>query len=239
MLVKEVTTVREQVEIKGRTGRHLPLSVLATLGYTDAQLDVIKKTCPCEWDEQLGDYVYLLNVKEIKNHTIWKNVRAELLSLKSSTLKGKLSHYCSPLKSKKRKRASSSANDSQSWSGSKSSKSSKSSAADPKEKQAAAKRKAAAAKKMAAQKKKEEAAEAAKKKKEEAATAKAAAAAQRKEAAAQKKAAQQVSAQEQQRLKKEQREEELRVKKDASLPPSNVYRPIYVYVFLRAHCECS
>ena len=120
----DLTEVREKRESEKKGGKFLPLSVYATMGYGEAELANIAKNCTREFDETLDCDTFRLDVKELVHEQVKSEVQKELLSLRDSSLRGKLSHYRSPLKGK-RKRSSSSSNSSNSSS------SSGSSAADP------------------------------------------------------------------------------------------------------------
>ena len=120
----DLTEVREKRESEKKCGKFLPLSVYATMGYGEAELANIAKNCTREFDETLDCDTFRLDVKELVHEKVKSEVQKELLSLRDSSLRGKLSHYRSPLKGK-RKRSSSSSNSSNSSS------SSGSSAADP------------------------------------------------------------------------------------------------------------
>jgi hypothetical protein len=189
-IAKDISTVREKVEREKTAGRYLPIEVYATMGYT---LEKIEKNCPFEWDAQLECNTYLLNTKEIIIEKIHKEVTQELLSLRDSGLRGRMSHYCSPLKKAGKKRKSKSSR--RSSSGSSSSSASSSSGADPKKAKARAKQAAASTKKFEAARKKECALHAKKEKLMKAALAKKDAAAIKSTAAAVKKQAKGAAAQ--------------------------------------------
>ena len=124
----DLTEVREKRESEKKGGKFLPLSVYATMGYGEAELANIAKNCTREFDETLDCDTFRLDVKELVHEKVKSEVQKELLSLRDSSLRGKLSHYRSPLKDKRKRSSSSNSSNSNS---SNSSSSSRSAAADP------------------------------------------------------------------------------------------------------------
>jgi DNA-directed RNA polymerase subunit RPC12/RpoP len=97
----------DEEELKDE-GSYLPLSVYANLGY---KTDTLETTCPKKWDLELKDWTYKKTVTTDRKSEIGKMCMEELLNLRSTDLRSKLSHYQSPSKkkrsskSKKRKRS--------------------------------------------------------------------------------------------------------------------------------------
>jgi hypothetical protein len=114
-----ITRVRTQREIRKKSGKYLPESVLQAQGYNTAK---IKANCPCQWDTQLEEHTYILQVDEVIEEKIRDDVVKLLDNMKDQSIRGRLSHYCSPPAKKKRKRSSSSGSSSKSSSSSRSKK---------------------------------------------------------------------------------------------------------------------
>lgn len=182
-LTTDVASHRVHKATNRKGGSYLPLSVYSTQGYTASQCERIAAQCPSLNDEELGVLTYKLTIVSIMEERIESDVKSELASLRDNTLRGRLSHYCSPMgKTSKRKRKRSDSSQSKSRSSrssrSGSSSSSKSTAKSRQAKQRLADKKANEAKQTEA--KAAKAAELAKRlkdkkdKKDEAAVAKAA-----------------------------------------------------------------
>ena len=149
-----ITSYRKELEIRRKSGKFLPLSVFQAQGY---KTDKIEKNCEKLWDEPLEEHTYRLEVTEVIEEKVRQDVVELLHNLRDSSIRGALSHYCSPGKKrgKKRTRSSSSSSRKSTSSGSSSASTGKS---ESNEDQAKAKKAAL----MAAKAKKQEAAAAAK-----------------------------------------------------------------------------
>ena len=131
-LCEDVSKVREDIETKRVKGEYLPLSVYEKRGYPAPMLEAIEKNCPSRMDDTLEVTTYKLEISESIVDTIRKEVKSEVIGSRCNDLRGKLSHYASPLKNMKKKKKSSKKKSKKSASSSsggssKSSKSSKSS----------------------------------------------------------------------------------------------------------------
>jgi len=157
LLVTDIATKRIQTEVDRVGGSFLPLSVYKTQGYN---VDAIATNCPMRYDDELQEDTYKLTVHSSFEDKIKSEVSNMVASLRDNSLRGKLSHYASPMAKRKRKRSRSSSG---SDSSSSSSSSSKNGSPQLTKKQIAAKKvaeakaaklaKAAIAKKEAAEKK--------------------------------------------------------------------------------------
>ena len=87
----------DEEELKDE-GSYLPLSVYANLGY---QTDTLETTCPKKWDLELKDWTYKKTVTTDRKSEIGKKCKEELMNLRSTDLRSKLSHYQSPGKKKR------------------------------------------------------------------------------------------------------------------------------------------
>ena len=131
-LCEDVSKVREDIETKRVKGEYLPLSVYEKRGYPAPMLEAIERNCPSRMDDTLEVTTYKLEISESIVDTIRKEVKSEVIGSRCNDLRGKLSHYASPLKNMKKKKKSSKKKSKKSASSSsggssKSSKSSKSS----------------------------------------------------------------------------------------------------------------
>ena len=93
LLVCEISNVRLKVETERVGGRYLPLDVYKVQGY---DIHSIAKNCKCVYDEALQTDTYLLDVKEVHFDSIKKSTATMIANLRHSSLRSKLSHYCSP-----------------------------------------------------------------------------------------------------------------------------------------------
>ena len=92
--------VKESRNIKER--RWLPKKSWVLLGYEEDNIE----TWPKQFDDETKDYTYTKTVQIDLTADITKDTKAELLSLKDNQgLRGKLSHYVSPSKGRKRGRS--------------------------------------------------------------------------------------------------------------------------------------
>ena len=89
----------DEEELKDE-GSYLPLSVYANLGY---KTDTLETTCPKKWDLELKEWTFKKTVTTDRKSEIGKRVKEELLNLRATDLRSKLSHYQSPGKKRKRK----------------------------------------------------------------------------------------------------------------------------------------
>ena len=130
-LCEDVSKVREDIETKRVKGEYLPLSVYEKRGYPAPMLEAIERNCPSRMDDTLEVTTYKLEISESIVDTIRKEVKSEVIGSRCNDLRGKLSHYASPLKNMKKKKSSKKKSkksaSSSSGGSSKSSKSSKSS----------------------------------------------------------------------------------------------------------------
>ena len=153
LVIKDITSHRVNVKLTRNAGTFLPLSVYATQGF---KTENIKKKCVSRWCEELEEHTYKLTQRSEIEDEVEKTVRAEVISLRDNSLKGRLSHYASP--AKKRSRSSSDSSSSSSKSSASKGKSNNKAKARAKAAAAAAKKdmiakKAAAKAKAAAEKK--------------------------------------------------------------------------------------
>ena len=110
-LTISITQLRSHQEINRKGGKFLPLSVLERMGY---KTDKIKTNCPSLWDAELEEHTYKLSVVEVVEEKIKNDVVELLNGLRNQTLRGKLSHYCSPNAKRKRSKSTSSSKSSSS-----------------------------------------------------------------------------------------------------------------------------
>ena len=116
-LITHVAENRIKHEKTNEVGAYRPLSVYKNQGYSQAELESIEKNCPSKDDEQLdGVKVYKYTVTEEIKGTIKQQTTHMIINMRDQSLRGKLSHYCSP--PSKRKRSSSSSSSSSSGSNS-------------------------------------------------------------------------------------------------------------------------
>ena len=123
LLTSEISRVRETVEIDSKIGQYFPLSVYEAKGYKQEMLDNIQTNCPAEYDSTLNCQTYMLTVRGVLTNEITKEVTNTLMNLRDTSLRGYLSHYCSPISTKRnrgKKRDRSSSSDSSKSSSSKS-----------------------------------------------------------------------------------------------------------------------
>ena len=101
MLEIHISRTRIEVEARKVVGQFLPISVWAVRGFNTTN---IEKNCERKWDDALEEWTYCLNIIEVVEEKIKKEVACVIASSKDTgSLRGKLSHYCSP-SAKKRKR---------------------------------------------------------------------------------------------------------------------------------------
>jgi hypothetical protein len=164
-LMEEVTNQRVEEDTTRESGSYMPIAYYAKKGYPTKS---IVANCEKRYDEQLKEMTYKVMVHTDIKDTVARKVRSEIVNLRNTDLRSKLSHYASPgKKTRKRKSRSPSSSaggklrnrpgsSSSSSSSNKSSKSSSDSSDSPKTKKAKAfelakkERKAAAEKAAAA-----------------------------------------------------------------------------------------
>ena len=102
-----ITQERIDSEINKVGGQFLPLGVYERQGYNTQN---IIENCKKEYNEDLKEDTYLVNIRAVFKEEIERDTRNELLAMRDGSLRGRLSHYASPSakKNKKRKRKSSS-----------------------------------------------------------------------------------------------------------------------------------
>ena len=161
-----VTSAREEVHVSRQGGTYRPLSWYRSEGYDEEALAGIERNSSSRYDEELNCETYKLTLHSEEKEELRKEIREELMTLRDTTLRGRLSHYCSPLgkKSKKSKRrrppsgSSGSSDSSTSSSSDSSAKPAETWKEQEKKKKDKEKEKAAAAKKAAKVKQQQEAA---------------------------------------------------------------------------------
>jgi hypothetical protein len=103
-LIDEVSKKRIDDEIQRTEGSFLPLSVYRTHGYDEASLAAIEASCEKRYDEEVQAWTYKKTIHTDIKDTVARKVRTEIVNLRSTGLRSKLSHYASPAKkSRKRK----------------------------------------------------------------------------------------------------------------------------------------
>ena len=161
-VVMALSLHHEEVEKELLEGTFLPLNVWATRGYNMEQLANIEKNCMNKWNEETECLDYKVNVESIIKSKVRKEVTSLVMGERENSLRGKMSHYASPMGKKLKKRKNRKTKSSSSGSSS-SSRNSSSSSEEEKEltekqkiaratKEATDKAKAAAAKAKAAAK---------------------------------------------------------------------------------------
>ena len=149
LVIKDITSHRVNIKLTRNGGTFWPLSVYATQGF---KTENIEKNCASRWCEELEEHTYKLTQRSEIEDEVEKTVRAEVISLRDNSLKGRLSHYASPPQ-KKRSRSSSDSSSSSNSSESKGKAKAKAKAAAAAAKKDAIAKKAAAKAKAAAEKK--------------------------------------------------------------------------------------
>ena len=99
---KQVCLCREENTYSCSGGSYRPLSWYEKQGYTAEEVKSIAVNSAQRLDPELGGLTFKLTVFSEQKEQIRKEVHQEMLMLRNTGIKGKLSHYCSP-KTKSRK----------------------------------------------------------------------------------------------------------------------------------------